>query len=97
MADFMTDEEIEACLRSLAEFMGTLPAKDAQLIQRGIKAVEQVAHSMRESDKSPSVLVRAESQVSQWPANGTRLPLALALSAAGSGPLRRNARARACS
>jgi hypothetical protein len=44
MADFMTDEEIEACLRSLAEFMATLPEKDAQIIQRGIKAVEQVAH-----------------------------------------------------
>ena len=44
MADFMTDEEIEASLRSLAELLATLPEKDAQIIQRGIKAVEQVAH-----------------------------------------------------
>lgn len=44
MADFMTNEEIEACLRSPVEFMATLPEKDAQIIQRGIKAVEQVAH-----------------------------------------------------
>jgi hypothetical protein len=44
MAYFMTDEEIEACLRALAEFVGTLPEKDAQIIQRGIRAVEQVAH-----------------------------------------------------
>ena len=42
--DFMTDEEIEACLRVLAEFMATLPEKDAQIIQRGMKAIEQVAH-----------------------------------------------------
>jgi hypothetical protein len=42
--DFMTDEEIEACLRAHAEFMATLPEKDAQIIQRGIKAIEQVAH-----------------------------------------------------
>ena len=44
MPDFMTDEEIEACLRAHAEFMATLPEKDAQIIQRGIKAIEQVAH-----------------------------------------------------
>ena len=44
MPNFMTDEEIEACLRALAEFMATLPEKDAQIIQRGIKAIEQVAH-----------------------------------------------------
>jgi hypothetical protein len=44
VADFLTDEEIEACLRSLVEYMATLPEKDAQIIQRGIKAVEQVAH-----------------------------------------------------
>jgi hypothetical protein len=34
----------EECLRSFAEFVATLPEKDAQIIQRGIKAVEQVAH-----------------------------------------------------
>jgi hypothetical protein len=44
VADFMTDEEIEACLRSLEDFMATLPPSDAQLIRRGIKAAEQVAH-----------------------------------------------------
>jgi len=44
MADFMTDEEIQARLRSLREFMATLPEKDAQIIQRGIDALEQVAH-----------------------------------------------------
>jgi hypothetical protein len=44
MPDFMTDAEIEARLRSLAEFMARLPEKDGQIIQRGIKAVEQVAH-----------------------------------------------------
>ena len=44
MPDFMTDEEIEACLRALAKFIATLPEKDAQIIQRGIKAIEQVAH-----------------------------------------------------
>jgi hypothetical protein len=30
--------------RPLAEFMARLPEKDAQIIQRGLKAVEQVAH-----------------------------------------------------
>jgi hypothetical protein len=44
MAYFMTDEEIEACLRALAEFVATLSEKDAQIIQRSIRAVEQVAH-----------------------------------------------------
>lgn len=44
MAYFMTDEEIEACLRALAEFVATLQEKDAQIIQRGIRTVEQVAH-----------------------------------------------------
>jgi len=44
MTYFLTDEEIEACLRALAEFVATLPEKDAQIIERGIRAVEQVAH-----------------------------------------------------
>jgi len=44
MTYFLTDEEIEACLRALAEFVATLPEKDAQIIQRGIRAVEQVSH-----------------------------------------------------
>jgi hypothetical protein len=44
MADFMTDEEIQARLRSLREFMATLSEKDALIIRRGIDAVEQVAH-----------------------------------------------------
>jgi hypothetical protein len=41
MADFMTDEEIQARLRSLREFMATLSEKDAL---NGIDAVELVAH-----------------------------------------------------
>lgn len=44
MADFMTEEEIQARLRSLREFMATLSERDALIIQRGIDAVEQVAH-----------------------------------------------------
>jgi hypothetical protein len=44
MADFMTDEELQARLRSLREFMATLSAEDALIIQRGLEAVEQVAH-----------------------------------------------------
>ena len=44
MADFMTDEEIQARLRSLREYMATLSEEDALIIQRGLEAVEQVAH-----------------------------------------------------
>jgi hypothetical protein len=44
MADFMTDEEIQARLRSLREFMATLSEQDALIIQRGLEAAEQVAH-----------------------------------------------------
>jgi hypothetical protein len=40
----MTDEEIQARLRSLREFMATLSEGDALIIPRGLDAVEQVAH-----------------------------------------------------
>jgi hypothetical protein len=40
----MTDEEIQARLRSLREFMATLSEGDALIIPRGLDAIEQVAH-----------------------------------------------------
>src|SRR6185295_1916517 len=81
MTYFLTDEEIEACLRALAEFVATLPEKDAQIIQRGIRAVEQVAHrrGLEDAAKTLDALAklrypRANSQKKKPRPGGTGLP-----------------------
>jgi hypothetical protein len=44
MADFMTDQEIQARLQSLREFIAALSEHDALVVQRGLEAIEQIAH-----------------------------------------------------